>query len=557
MKGCKLVFYILTISIQFSKGQQNQELKIIDSLKKSLPVHTENSTLEYINTLNGIATQYVNFQPDSALKYANISNIESRQLSYERGLAESHFTLGQIFANHGTFSKAISSYSEAIKYFQLIGQWQGLAETYNALGNLYYYTHQHQEALKQHETALAICTKYQLKKQEAITLGHLGHFYEKQSDYHKALEYQNKALEIYVFLKDNEGLSTINGNIGSIYEDLGKLDLARTYFEKALEYNLKTTNAQERIIHLNNLGDSYRKQNRLEKVLELTTQSLELAKQLEQNYQMKSAYRDLSETYALMGNFEAAHQNLNTAFDLYEGLYDQESARQIASMKHIHEMWEQEHEIEVLEREKRIALITRNAFFGGVVMLGLLGIIILYLQRLKLHKNKQLFQAKQELVEAELKHAQLSERNLKVELDAKSAHLSNHALHIIQKNKILKELKQKLTVLKQHYKEMEHPLDQLILKINASLNFDEDWESFQQNFRQLHPEFYEQLTDHFDSLTAAEIRLCALLKLNLDSKDIAAILGISQDSLRVTRYRLRKKMQVAKGTNLTNFIMNI
>ncbi|NJL13914.1 MAG: hypothetical protein HC913_13525 [Microscillaceae bacterium] len=98
-------------------------------------------------------------------------------------------------------------------------------------------------------------------------------------------------------------------------------------------------------------------------------------------------------------------------------------------------------------------------------------------------------------------------------------------------------------------------LNNLLHLINYSFNQDKDWEHFKQMFEQVHQDFFDRLQTQYPELTAGEIRLCALIRLHLNSQDMATILGIGQDSLRVTRYRLRKKLHLPKGSNLTRFIL--
>jgi len=76
----------------------------------------------------------------------------------------------------------------------------------------------------------------------------------------------------------------------------------------------------------------------------------------------------------------------------------------------------------------------------------------------------------------------------------------------------------------------------------------------QRNFEQVHQSFFDKLKASSENLTANDLRLIALLKMNLNSADISSLLGISQDSLRVVRYRLRKKLNLAQGDSLSAFI---
>ena len=103
----------------------------------------------------------------------------------------------------------------------------------------------------------------------------------------------------------------------------------------------------------------------------------------------------------------------------------------------------------------------------------------------------------------------------------------------------------------------EKRIKKLIKSIDFNFTLDDDWHEFETVFQQVHSDFFEKLKMLYPKLTPAEVRLCAMIRLNLHSKDMAAIMGISQDSLRIARYRLRKKLGLDKGSNLYTYILNI
>ena len=99
-------------------------------------------------------------------------------------------------------------------------------------------------------------------------------------------------------------------------------------------------------------------------------------------------------------------------------------------------------------------------------------------------------------------------------------------------------------------------LSRLQYMISHSFNLDKDWDDFRIYFEQVHHRFFQELQARFKDLTAKELRLCALMKLNLSSKEIATILGISVNSVKMARYRMRKKIGVNSETDLTCFMIN-
>jgi len=255
-----------------------------------------------------------------------------------------------------------------------------------------------------------------------------------------------------------------------------------------------------------------------------------------------------------MGEYDSAYLYLEDAYLLHEKLFNSEGASQIARLQSLHERAQIQKEIEILKKDKKINRITWFSSLGALGMLTLLLVIWGSRQRLKVRKDKELAGARQALMTQELENSQLREQKLKSELEASSSELSSYALSIVQKNKMLKDIRTQLSHLRTQDKSLKAPISQLQRKIDEGFHFDKDWKKFHKIFEQVHPQFFKELNEQYPDLTPAEIRLCALLRLNLDSKDIATILGISPDSLRVARYRLRKKLQVEKGSNLMGFI---
>src|SRR5690606_36981236 len=134
---------------------------------------------------------------------------------------------------------------------------------------------------------------------------------------------------------------------------------------------------------------------------------------------------------------------------------------------------------------------------------------------------------------------------LKEELDFKTGELTNYTLRTIHKNDLLTEIKDHLLVETKEKQPNKSNLTKIISLIEDSLKLDEDWENFYNLFNQIHTTFIKDLKDYCPKLTDREIRLCALIKLNFNSQHIATLFGISLSSVKVSRHRLRKKLNIA------------
>ncbi|MCB0432679.1 MAG: helix-turn-helix transcriptional regulator, partial [Mangrovimonas sp.] len=136
----------------------------------------------------------------------------------------------------------------------------------------------------------------------------------------------------------------------------------------------------------------------------------------------------------------------------------------------------------------------------------------------------------------------------------KNRELTSRVLQIAQKNELLEELKSNLDTLKRttgHSREV----NQLYNKLQIEKQIDENWDSFLQQFTEINPKFYEELDQRHEGLTKNDFRLAALVKMNVNSKDIASILNISPEGVKKARYRLRKKLHLNSDDNLEQYLM--
>ena len=95
--------------------------------------------------------------------------------------------------------------------------------------------------------------------------------------------------------------------------------------------------------------------------------------------------------------------------------------------------------------------------------------------------------------------------------------------------------------------------NKIVDKINSKIS-DDTWQRFEIAFHSANNNFKKSILSQFPSLTQKDLKLCIFLKLDLSTKDIASILNVESDSIKVARYRLRKKMNLTKEQNLQSFI---
>lgn len=151
-----------------------------------------------------------------------------------------------------------------------------------------------------------------------------------------------------------------------------------------------------------------------------------------------------------------------------------------------------------------------------------------------------------------LKNAQLQS-----EIDFKNQELTSSAMNLIQKNKLLSTIKNSLKSLTNDSitPEMQAQLNRLVRSIDKDLEGVENWSAFAENFDQVHGKFITRLKESFPELTAQEIKFSAYIRMNLNTKEIANLLGISVRGVEIGRYRVRKKLGLARQDSLSDFLL--
>lgn len=156
----------------------------------------------------------------------------------------------------------------------------------------------------------------------------------------------------------------------------------------------------------------------------------------------------------------------------------------------------------------------------------------------------------------------LKNESLEHDLKHKSQDLANSTMNLIRKNEILISIKNNLGKV---YSEVEAQEDlsktlKRIQKIQADISenieHDNDWQKFSGNFDTVYDDYLKRLKHEFPQLTVGDMRMCAYLKMDLSSKDIASMQNMSVRSVEMSRYRLRQKLGLSRDINLTGFLQN-
>lgn len=145
-----------------------------------------------------------------------------------------------------------------------------------------------------------------------------------------------------------------------------------------------------------------------------------------------------------------------------------------------------------------------------------------------------------------------------VELQGKNQELASTTMHLVQKSEVLQTIRQRLATLKpQLPKNFAKDVQGILDLTQQDERLDANWEQFSQHFDQVHVDFQNRLRELYPHLTKNDLKLCAYIRLNLSSKEIASLMFVTVRAVEISRFRLRKRLDLDKGINLNEFIQRL
>jgi DNA-binding CsgD family transcriptional regulator len=204
-----------------------------------------------------------------------------------------------------------------------------------------------------------------------------------------------------------------------------------------------------------------------------------------------------------------------------------------------------------------LALCLYAALLAGFAVL----LRVLFLRRLRLHKRRieeeEVAKRNQEMLKAEQEVIRLKNEKLEAEVNFKNIQLADYTMGIIKRNEQLIRIRDEfLRQSGEKFPAYSKAFQEKIIRLfDKQLSSEDDWQTFETHFDQAHQDFITRLKETYPKLTQSDLKLCAYLRLNITSKEIAHLLNISLRGVEVRRYRLRKRINISTMENLYEFLL--
>jgi tetratricopeptide (TPR) repeat protein len=294
------------------------------------------------------------------------------------------------------------------------------------------------------------------------------------------------------------------------------------------------------------LGEMHKAKGEYKKALFYAEKADIIANSIEDLATKREIYFLVSSLYEETNNTKKALTYLKKGTEIDDEIHDVKNTWALYKLKRDIRTKEEAQQVALLDKEKKFNKKLRTLY----LLLAIISIIfvIIYFKYLRgrYQKKKEQFEQLQQITELEL-------QKTKEVLEINKKELTSAALQIIENGETVQHFKKELHNFKQNIDKVHHrKLERLATSITN--NSRKNWEEFRSRFEQVNTDFFKNLKIDHPSLSSSELKLCSFLKLNFNSKDIANLMGISPESVKVSRYRLRKKLELDRSDNLANYI---
>jgi len=296
------------------------------------------------------------------------------------------------------------------------------------------------------------------------------------------------------------------------------------------------------------MGVAYRGLDKFDKAEALIEHAFDLGKNIGHTGNCSFYAHALYQTYYWKEKYAPALKWYKTHITYRDSVYNEEKAKEIAVYESRLEALEQKRQVEFLEAKVALDRQKKKWLWTIILLGGTLGLIFAYAQRQRALREKIRQQAL-------LDKQSLENEKLKQQLEFKQREITTQVLHMSQMNSLLSEVTDKVSALKSE--ENKTLVNRLLRNINQSLQNTNNWDKFYMSFKSIHSSFLESLKKLGGELSANDIRLASLMKMNLSSKEIATLLNVSDAGIKKARYRLRKKLGIESDVSLQDYLVQL
>lgn len=434
----------------------------------------------------------------------------------------------------GNYQEALRYFTQAYKEVKASGDEKETATLLNNLGLVHWRLENNAEAMECYAEAATLAEKTGMKRLLGLTYTNRALILKERRDFEAAFNHNNKAITIFKELGEPRDLAIAYNNQGQIYRFSEAYGNALTYYLLSLEECKKINYAEGMATAYQNLSTVYAKQANKEKALWAGHKCLNLAYKVNSKVRISEGLRELSRNYDLFNVQDSALYYFKKHYDVEKEIMEANQSNLLSQYQASLGIEVKNLQIKNLRNEKEIAN-TRLLLVAVSIVIGLL------IASFFIYRYFSVMRFKKSQLELQLKNSlQL--------IEVKEEELKTYIIDLTHKNNIINRIQESG---KEQPVNIDYDVNDLL---EQKIFTDDGWDKFKKRFAAIYPDFFSRIKQHSVPITEAEVRILVLMRLKLNGNEMASILGISPQSVRVCKMRLKKKLQVSHYTTVEEYL---
>ncbi|MDP4199234.1 MAG: LuxR family transcriptional regulator [Bacteroidota bacterium] len=395
----------------------------------------------------------------------------------------------------------LSDYSHALEYYV---RFHALAVDLNNkayisrslldFGMLYFRVSDHSNALNSFAQSMEIAEEIGDMSAVADCLGSIGDIYSAIGDYPRAVEYLRRALDQSTGLGTPRAVGVWRRSIAIVERRMGNLEAAHRGLLECVQFSREILKSNEDVAAtLLELGGVLIEQGKAKEALRPLAEAVKLSEELGEKQTSSEAHKEIANVYSMVGQLAIAFEHLTKHLALNKEVFSEESRKKVEQFN------------------MRVAIAEKE-------------------------KEREIEKMKREQTEREL---------------------SNTMLQLVAQTELVQEIRTDLVGIMRKFPLPDGAAKELRKRLKVLPCKSVDWAKFDTQFKAAHPEFTKKLAELHPTLTAMELRVCSLLRMNLTSEEIARLFCLSPRSIESHRFRIRKRIGIPRTTDLAVYLAKV
>lgn len=450
-----------------------------------------------------------------------------------------------------TYFESYKEYKKSLCYFTKVDDTLNIANTCVTIGNIF---QQLGEPNKAYDYLYRADSLYKLCNQKTYRIKNRLNIANVLSDKGE----RKKAIQTLLWITRQEGVKNDTAFMLQVYASLSSSvnNITQREFYSRKAYRLAKNYGDEDLLMQAsvNMGFTYINMNKGDSALLFYRKVWNNLQRNKNSRLFLPALNGMANSFRMQERWDSAYIYLNAA------MMFQDSLRKAGNLS---EVYRQESRAAIDNYEATLARQQAEARLHRIVLILILAVVVLvsgfacygfWSQRRKALAKKRIQELENKELATRLKNEELQ---FELEMDSKNRELVSNSLMLIEKNQMLDELLQRIDNGGDAGQIAKRTVMELKNQIRAHVNEEDEWRNFRTHFEQVHPGFFKRLKDLYPNLTEYELRLCAYIRTGMYGKQIAMMLSVQPESIKKSRTRLRKKLQLRPEDSLEDFLRNM